>query len=128
VFSFIGGDYCTNTVPYFYHTLSVYGVLCCALLLVITTSAQKVFSFKLSYQFTVVEQLDSFEVDVLENPFFMLLSELSSFIRNHFHLNVPMEVGVFDIPRCINDVPKHIVTYTNKEIRISYCPMSRAIQ
>ena len=36
---------------------------------------------------------------------FMLLSELSHFIRNHLHLKVPMEVGVSDIPRCINDVP-----------------------
>ena len=36
----------------------------------------------------------------------MLFSELSNFIRNHLHLKVPMEVGVSDIPRRINDVPK----------------------
>jgi hypothetical protein len=56
-----------------------------------------------------VEQLDRFVVDVLEKPFFMLLSEISNFIRNHQHLNVPMEVGVSDIPRCINDDPKYLV-------------------
>ena len=44
VFSFVGGDYCTNTVPCFYHTInSVYGALHCALLLMITTPAQKDF-------------------------------------------------------------------------------------
>jgi hypothetical protein len=37
----------------------------------------------------VVEQLDRFDVDVEEKPFFMLLSELSSFIRNHLHLKAP---------------------------------------
>ena len=37
---------------------------------------------------------------------FMLLSELSHFIRNHLHLKVPMDNGVYDIPRCINDVPE----------------------
>jgi len=35
----------------------------------------------------------------------MLFSELANFIRKHLHLNVPMEVGVTDIPRCINEVP-----------------------
>jgi hypothetical protein len=56
-----------------------------------------------------VEQLDRVDVDVVEKPFFMLLSEISNFIRKHLHLNVPMEVGVSDIPRCINDVPKYLV-------------------
>jgi hypothetical protein len=69
---------------------------------VITTPAEKVF-FKPSHWFTVVEQLDRFDVDVVEKPFFMLLSELSNFVRNHLHLKVPMEVGVYDTPRCIND-------------------------
>jgi hypothetical protein len=36
--------------------------------------------FKPSHQFTVVEQLDRFEADVVEKPFFKLLSELSNFI------------------------------------------------
>jgi hypothetical protein len=75
---------------------------------VITTPAQKVF-FKPSHYFTVVEQLDRLDVDVEEKPFLMLLSELSNFIRNHLHLKVPVEAGVSDIPRCINDVPKYIV-------------------
>jgi len=39
----------------------------------------------------------------------MLLSKLSNFIRNLLHLNVPMEVGVSDIPMCIKDVPKYLV-------------------
>jgi len=38
----------------------------------------------------------------------MLLSELSNFILNHLHLKVPMDVGVSNIPRCINDVPKYL--------------------
>jgi len=43
---------------------------------------------------------------MVEMPFFMLLSELSNFIRNHLHLKVPVEVSISDIPRCIKDVPK----------------------
>ena len=39
----------------------------------------------------------------------MLISKLSIFICNHLHLKVPMEVGVSDMPRCINDVPKYLV-------------------
>jgi len=39
----------------------------------------------------------------------MFLSELSTFIRNHLHLKVPMKVGVSDIPRCTSDVPKYLV-------------------
>ena len=49
--------------------------------------------------------MDHFDVDVVEKPFFMLLSELSNFIRNHLILKVPLEVGVSDIPRYIDDVP-----------------------
>jgi len=75
--------------------------------LVITTPAQKFF-FKPSHQFTVVELLYRFDVDVV-TPFVMPLSELSNIIRNHLHLKVPTEVGVSGIPRCINDVPKYIV-------------------
>ena len=39
----------------------------------------------------------------------MLLSELSNLIRNHFRLKVSIEVGVSDILRCINYVPKYLV-------------------
>ena len=53
-----------------------------------TTPAQKAFSFKPSHQFTVVERLDRFDVDVVEKPSFMLLSELFNFVRNHLHLKV----------------------------------------
>ena len=91
------------------HTNSIYGALHCALLVMITTPAQKVFFFKLSYLFTVVEHLDRFDVDVMEKPFFLLLRELSNFIRNHLHLKVPMDVGLSDITRCINYVPKYLV-------------------
>jgi hypothetical protein len=69
---------------------------------VITTPAQKVF-FLLSLC-TVVEQLDRFDVDVVEKPFFMLLSELSSIVLNRLRLKVPLEVGISDIPRCIKGV------------------------
>jgi hypothetical protein len=43
--------------------------------------------------------------ELVEKAFFMLLNELSNVILNHFHLKVPMAVGVSDIPRCINDIP-----------------------
>jgi hypothetical protein len=75
----------------------------------ITTPAQKFFFFKPSHQFAAVEQLDRFDVDIVEKPFFMLLSELSNFIRNHLYLKVPMEVGIYDIPRCVKDVSKYLV-------------------
>ena len=76
----------------------------------IATPAQKVFFvFKPSRQFAAVERLDRFDVDVVQKPFFMLLSEVSSFIRNHLHLKVLMEVSVSDIPRCNNDVPNCLV-------------------
>jgi len=99
------------------HTNSLYGALYCALLLVFTTPAQKIF-FKPSHYFTGVEQLDHFDVDVVEKPFFILLNELSNFIRNHLHLKVPMEVGVSDIPRCINDVPKYLVLKSLNDVSV----------
>ena len=58
----------------------------------ITTSGQKAF-FKPSDQFTVDKQLDRFDADVVEKPFFTLLSELSNFIRNYLHLEIPMEMA-----------------------------------
>jgi hypothetical protein len=45
---------------------------------------------------------------VMLRPFFMLLCELSDFILNYFHLKIPIQVGVSDIQRCINDVPKYV--------------------
>ena len=74
-----------------------------------TSSKGFFFPFKPSHQFTVLEQLDRFDVDVMEKPFFMLRSRLSSLDRNHLHLKVSMEFGVSDIPGCINDVPKYLV-------------------
>jgi len=38
----------------------------------------------------------------------MLLSELSSFIRNYLNFKVPMDVGVSGILKCINDVSKYL--------------------
>jgi hypothetical protein len=85
----------------------------------ITTPARKVvFFFKPSHQFTVIEQLDRFDVDVVQKPFLMLLSELSNFSRNHLHLNVPMEVGVSDIPSCISDVPKYLVLKSLNDVSV----------
>jgi len=48
----------------------------------------------------------------------MLLSELPIFIRNLLHLKVPMEVGVSDIPRCINDVPKYLVLKSLDDVSV----------
>ena len=55
---------------------------------------------------------------MVENPLFMLLSELPIFIRNLLHLKVPMEVGVSDIPRCINDVPKYLVLKSLDDVSV----------
>ena len=86
----------------------------------ITTPAQNFFlSFKPSHQITAVEQLLRFDVDVVEKLFLMLLSELSSFIRNHLHLNVPMAVGVSDIPRCINDIPKYLILASLNDVSVA---------
>ena len=49
----------------------------------------------------------------------MLLSELSNLIRNHLHLKVPTEVGVSDIPRSINDVPKYLVLKSLKDVNVA---------
>jgi hypothetical protein len=74
----------------------------------ITTPNEKIFlSSKPSHYFAVFVKLDRFEVDVMEKPFFMLLSEISIFICNHLRLKVPKEVGVSVIPVCVNDVPKY---------------------
>jgi hypothetical protein len=56
---------------------------------------------------------------VVENPFFVLLSEISNFIRNHFHLKVPMEVGISDIPRCVNDISKYLVLKSLNDVSIT---------
>ena len=68
----------------------------------IAIPAQKVFSLKPLHQFIVVQQLDRFDLEVVEKPFCMFLSELPNLIRNHLHLKVPMKVGVSNIPRCTN--------------------------
>ena len=49
----------------------------------------------------------------------MLLSALSNFIRNHLRLEVPMEVGVSDIPRCNNDVPKYLVFESLNDVNVA---------
>ena len=84
----------------------------------ITTSGQKAF-FKPSDQFTVDKQLDRFDADVVEKPFFTLLSELSNFIRNHLHLKVSMEVSVSDTLRCINYVPKYLVLKSLNDVSVA---------
>jgi len=64
-------------------------------------------------------------VGVVQNPFFMLFSELPNFIRNHLHLKFPMEIGVSDIPKCINDVPNYLVL---KSLRLDVHICSFAIK
>jgi len=44
---------------------------------------------------------------------------------NHLHLMVPMKVGVSDIPRCINDVPKYLVL---KSLNVVTVALFRASQ
>ena len=62
--------------------------------------------------------MDRFDVDVVK-PLFMLLSELSNFIRNDLHLKVSMEIGVSDIPRCIKDVPKYRVLKSINDVSVA---------
>jgi len=64
-------------------THCVYGLLHCALLLVITTPNQRFFLLNLGTSSLFSTQLDRFEVDVVEKPFSMLLGEGSYFIPNH---------------------------------------------
>ena len=86
----------------------------------ITTPTQKrFFFFKAFALVTVVEQLNRFDVDVVEKPSFMLLSELSNFIRNHLHLKVPMEVGVSDIPRYIKYISKYLVLKSLNDVSVA---------
>jgi len=47
-----------------------------------------------------------------------MVNELSNFIPNHLHLKAPVEVGVSDIPRCINDVPKYLVLKSLNYVRV----------
>jgi hypothetical protein len=69
--------------------------------------------------FAVIEHLDRFDVDVMEKPFFLLLRELSNFIRNHLHLKVRIDVGLSDITRHINDVPKYLVLKSLNDISVA---------
>jgi hypothetical protein len=48
----------------------------------------------------IVEQLDRFDVVVMEKPLFVLPSELFYLFRNSFHF----ESSIRDVPRCMNDV------------------------
>jgi len=49
----------------------------------------------------------------------MLLSELFNFIHNNLHLKVPVEVGVSDILRCFNDVPKYLVLKSLNDVSVA---------
>jgi len=49
----------------------------------------------------------------------MLLSEISNFIRNLLHLKFPMEFGVSDIPKCINDIPKYLVLKSLNDVNVA---------
>jgi len=85
----------------------------------ITNPVQKIFFFQIFALVKFFEQLDRFEVDVVEKPLFMLLSVLSNFIRNCLHLMVAMGFGVSDIPRCINDVPKYLVLKSLNDVSVA---------
>jgi hypothetical protein len=49
----------------------------------------------------------------------MLLSEISNFILNHLHLKVLVVVGVSDVTRCINDVPKYLVLKSLNDVNVA---------
>jgi len=49
----------------------------------------------------------------------MLLSELLNHIHNHLHLKVPMDLGVSDIQRCFNDVPKYLVLKSLNDVSVA---------
>jgi len=49
----------------------------------------------------------------------MHLSKLSSFICNHLHLKVSMEIRVSDVPKCINDVPKYLVLKLLNDVSVA---------
>jgi len=70
---------------------------------------KRFYSFKSSEYHTIVEQLDRFDVVVMDKPHFMLPIEPPSFCRNHFHFEVSMEVSVPNVPKYINDVPEYFV-------------------
>jgi hypothetical protein len=62
-----------------------------------------------SYYLGVVEQLDRFNVVMAQKSLFMLPSETSNFCRYYFHMEIPMEVSVPNVPRSINYVPEYFV-------------------
>jgi hypothetical protein len=50
---------------------------------------------------------------------FLLLNKLSSFIPNHLHLKVPLEVGFSHIPRYIKDVPKYLILKSLNDVNVA---------
>jgi hypothetical protein len=63
--------------------------------------------------------MDHFDVDVVEKPFFLLLTKLSNSIRDYLHLKVPMEVGVSGTLRYINDDPKYLVLKSMNDVSVA---------
>ena len=49
----------------------------------------------------------------------MFLSELFSFMRNHLHLKVRMEIGVSDISRSNKVVPKYLVLKSMNDVSVA---------
>ena len=87
-------------------------------------TSSKGFSFKPSHYFTAVEQLDRFDVDVVEKNVFMILSKVSNFIRNQLYLKVPMVVGVSVIPRSAG---QQVLIYQGQQAsRFLYAKVSRS--
>jgi len=87
-------------------------------------TSSKGFSFKPSHYFTAVEQLDRFDVDVVEKNVFMILSKVSNFIRNQLYLKVPMVVGVSVIPRSAG---QQVLIYQGQQVsKFWYTKVSRS--
>ena len=70
---------------------------------------QMVLFFKPPLQLTIVEQLDPFDIFVMEEPIRMLPRDPSYFCHNHFNFEISMEVSISDVSRCIDFVPENFV-------------------
>ena len=99
------------------HANSIYGALHYALLLMITATAERVsLSFQAFAPVHCCPAAGSLRRCCGGVAFLMLLNELSNFIRNHVHLKVRTDVGISDIPRCTNDIPKYLVLTSLNDI------------
>jgi hypothetical protein len=47
---------------------------------------------------------------MMEKSLFVLPSESSYFCRYHFYTEIPMDVGIPDVPGCTNYISKHSIS------------------